>query len=90
MIDSTELEDVEVLQEKIAFFGEEETESGEIDLKLVCFYLRKVRVVGEVGSQVLRDPVLDVEPDVAAGFVRHRWHRRGVGRHVSDDVGFDL
>ncbi len=56
----------EILEEELALLGKEQAEPREIDLLLVVFDLREVRVVGEVGDQAAREPVLDVEPCIGA------------------------
>ena len=46
--DVAKLEDLAVLEKEFPFFGEEETETGEIDLGHIRFYLGKIGVDGQI------------------------------------------
>ena len=72
------------------FSGEEQAETREVDLLLVHLHLREVRVVGQVGGQVLRQAVLDVHPAGALPGVPPRRRGRQVGGHAADGVRLDL
>ena len=73
------------------FLGEEEAEAGQVHLLLVHLDLREVRVVREVGGQVLGQPELDVETDVARAVVHDRVGQGvDVGGEAPDGVGLDL
>ena len=65
-------EDALVLQEKLTFFREEQAEPREVDLLLIGFDLGEVRVDRDVGHEVLRDAVFDIEPDVPVQLVGER------------------
>ena len=79
-----------VLQKEFALLGKEQREAREVDLLLVRLHLGEVRVDGEIGRQVLRDAVLDVEAARAAEVVAERVGGHQVARHVADSVRLDL
>ena len=56
-------------EKELALLGKEETEARQINLLLVHLYLGKVGVEGEVRRQILRNPVLDIESDIAVAGV---------------------
>ena len=85
-----EAEDPLPFEEELALLREEERETGQVDLPLVHFHLREIRVVGEVGRQVLGDPVLDVDPAVAAPLVDDRRARRPIRHQTRDGIRLDL
>ena len=57
-----------VLEEERPFLREEEVEAVEIELLLIRFYLREIRVDRQVQRQAWRDGILDVHTDFAIGF----------------------
>ena len=83
-----EVEDAPAFEKEFAFLGKEQAEASQVHLLLVHFHLREVRVVREVGRQVLGDAVLDVD---AGGTIPRRWGIDGdVGRGPADGVRLDL
>ena len=65
-----EEEDSLPLEEEVALLGVEQIESRQVHLLHVVLDLGEVGVVGEVGDQAAREPVLDVEARVAVQVVR--------------------
>ena len=66
--------------EELALLGEEEAEPRQVHLLLVDLDLREIGVIGEVGREVLRHAVLDVNAEGAVAFVRDARDRIDVGR----------
>ena len=85
-----EAEDALPFEKELALLGKEETESRQVDLLLVGLDLGEVGVVGQVGGQILRDAVLDVDADVAAAGIPYGWAGAEVGGQAGDDKRFDL
>ena len=73
-------------QEKLAFLGKEQIEPRQIHLLLVDFHLREIRVVGEVGGQALRDPVLGVDAPVGVAVVRNSRAHGAIRGEAGQDV----
>jgi hypothetical protein len=69
---AAEPEQPAVLEEELALFRKEQAEPGEVDLLLVGFRLREIRVVGEVGGQVLGQAILHVDAEVRIRLVGDR------------------
>ena len=85
-----EAEDAPSFEKELPLLRKEQGEAGQVDLPLVHLHLREVRVVGEVGSQVLGDAVLHIDAAVDAQLVDlHRGcgHVRG---QPADGIGLDL
>ena len=61
----SEAEELLPFQEELALLGKLQREPRQVELLLVVFDLREVRVLGEVGDVALRDRPLDVHADVA-------------------------
>ena len=78
-----ELEDVLALEkEGTQLRKEERVALVDVDLRLVRFDLREVGVRREVGGQVRRDAVLDVDASLRVGSLPHPVPRRAVERSV--------
>ena len=76
-----------VLEKELALLREEHAEPRQVDLLLVGLDLRKVGVVGEVRGEILRQPVLRVEPDVPGEIVRDGRRAHAIGREAGNRVG---
>src|SRR3989304_3592359 len=73
LLHAAELKNRLPLQEKVAFLGEEEAESRQVDLLVVLLDLREVGVVGEMGDESAGYGVFGVETDVSVRVVRKTW-----------------
>ena len=70
--------------------GKEEAESCEVHLLFISLDLGEVGVDREVGYEVLRHAVFQIESDVATPRVGDLRHRGAVTRHIGDRVRLDL
>ena len=85
-----EVEVPATFEKELAFLREEQAEPRQVHLLLIDFDLGEVGVVGEVGRQVLRHPVLHVEPELPVQPVPCRGIGVEVGGHASDAIRLDL
>ena len=60
---SVVVEDSGSLLKELSLLGEEQRESGQIHLLVVCFYLRKVGVDRQIEREVVCDIVLKIDAD---------------------------
>ena len=59
-------------EEEVALLGKEQAEARQVDLLQVFLDLREVGVDGDVGGEAARQPVLEVDADVAGAVVAER------------------
>ena len=81
--DVAEVERAGVLEEELALLRVVEAELRQVDLLLVGFGLREVRLGGDVEGQRRRDAVFHVEPGVRAGVERRAGDRPRASRRRS-------
>ena len=79
-----------IFQKELALFRKEEAEACEVDLFLVGFNLREVRVVGEVGGEVLRHTVFHIESSVAPDVIADSGRGGGIRCQIGYRIWFEL
>ena len=72
------------------FSGREQAEPCQVHLLLIHLDLREIGVVGEVGREVLRQAILDIDPEVSVALVRDERHGVDIGGQRADRIRFDL
>ena len=61
---AAEREDTLAFEKEVALLGKEQVEPRQVDLLDVLLDLREIGVVGDVGDQAARQPVLEVDADI--------------------------
>ena len=77
-------------EEEVALLGEEQVEAGEVDLLFVDLDLGEVGVDGQVGGEVLGQPVLEVAADPPLEVPLRRRHDGPVGGEPAEGVRLQL
>ena len=85
-----EVEDALALEKKRPLLRKEHVETRQVHLLLVHLDLREVGAPGQVGGQVLRQPILEIETDVASQVVRERRTGETIGGQAADAVWSEL
>src|SRR5690606_32373420 len=81
-----EVEEGAPFQEEVALLRKEERKSGEVHLPLIDLGLREVRVDREVGAEVRREVVIQIDADVGGSLPLDRRIATGSLRELSDDI----
>ena len=77
-------------REELPLLGKKQAEPGEVDLLGIRLDLGKIGVDGEVGRQILRQAVLNVEAEVPAEVIGNLRCRSPIATDLRDRVRLDL